>query len=155
MPRPLSTPLPSFLSACRRNLLLFRSDGSDKTGICKWSDFWLARSTNERDAFINLVQVERKRRRAAAGAAAAVDVGIDNRGAVDSSTKHMGGAIVAAKVRALCLLHAPTACVSQMMLALSKTTNLEHFNNSMLSIAGFYLSKNKYKIALVLVLACA
>ena len=109
------------------------SDAGDKTGIHQWSRFWLDRSEVERDAFINLVQVERRRRRAAAAAAAAGEVVLDHRAAVNKFINGCGGPIVAAKVRALCLLHASTACVSQVMLALSKATSIEHFNNSNLS----------------------
>ena len=130
------------------------SDGCDKTGIDKWSRFWLDRSEFERDAHINLVQVERKRRCAAA-AAEQVEVALDLRGAVDKFIKDCCGPIVAAKVRALCLLHAPTACVSQVILALNKTCDLEHFNIVMMSQAGFIFSRDKYRIALVRVLACA
>ena len=130
------------------------SDGCDKTGIDKWSRFWLDRSEFERDAHINLVQVERKRRRAAA-AAEQVEVALDNRGAVNKFIQDCCGPIVAAKVRALCLLHAPTACVSQVILALSKTCDLEHFNVVMMSQVGFTFSRNKYTMALVLLLPCA
>ena len=133
------------------------SDAGDKTGIHQWSRFWLDRSEVERDAFINLVQVERRRRRAAAAAAAAGEVVLDHRAAVNKFINGCGGPIVAAKVRALCLLHASTACVSQVMLALSKTSSFEHFNAFIMSNAdaGFIFSKTMYKAALVLLLACA
>ena len=100
------------------------------------------------------MQVECERRRAAA-AAVEGDLALDNRGAVNKFIQDCGGPIVAAQVRALCLLHAPTACVSQVILALNKTCELEHFNVVMLSQAGFIFSRNKYRMALVLVLACA